>query len=229
MKKTIFSLLLFAVCGFKSAQAQFSRPLSVGIGGGPTINLTDLANVEAKFAGHVDVDGLITPFVSAGIHAEKGVLSGNGYASTFKNDYWAFNANAKVRLGQFMNLPNNYSYYNLQSSTFHKILANVYVGAGAGLMKNNIESNISDLYSESVISNGGEISDDLDGFHFVVPINLGVDIPFGRGLYGPQWAINLNYQHTITTNDNLDAVINSKKDHYSYISLGVKYALFQRN
>ncbi|COY60665.1 Uncharacterised protein [Mycobacterium tuberculosis] len=96
-------------------------------------------------------------------------------------------------------------------------------------MKNNIESNISDLYSESVISNGGEISDDLDGFHFVVPINVGVDIPFGRGLYGPQWAINLNYQHTITTNDNLDAVINSKKDHYSYISLGVKYALFQRN
>jgi len=71
MKKTIFSLLLFAVCGFKSAQAQFSRPLSVGIGAGPTINLTDLANVETNLAGHIDVDGLITPFISAGIHAEK--------------------------------------------------------------------------------------------------------------------------------------------------------------
>ncbi len=229
MKKTIFSLLLFAVCGFKSAQAQFSRPLSVGVGGGPTINLTDLANVEAKFAGHIDVDGLITPFLSAGIHAEKGRLSGNGYASTFKNDYYAFNANAKVRLGQFMNLPDNYSYYNLQSSTFHKILANVYVGAGAGVMKNDIESSVSTNYADAVIASGGEISTDLDGWHFVVPINVGVDVPFGRGLYGPQWAINLNYQHTITTNDNLDAVINSKKDHYGYISLGVKYALFQRN
>ncbi len=229
MKKIIFSLLLFAVCGFKSAQAQFSRPLSVGIGAGPTINLTDLANVEAKLAGHIDVDGLITPFISAGLHAEKGRLSGNGYASNFKNDYWAFNANAKVRAGQFMGLPDNYSYYNLQTSTFNKILANIYVGAGAGFMKNDIQNEISPDYATAVTNNSGEISEEFDKFHFVVPINLGVDVPFGRTLYGPQWAINLNYQHTITTNDNLDGVINSKKDHYGYISLGVKYALFQRN
>ncbi|WP_312696047.1 outer membrane beta-barrel protein [Sphingobacterium mizutaii] len=228
MKKTIFSLLLFAVCGFKSAQAQFSRPLSVGIGAGPTINLTDLANVETNLAGHIDVDGLITPFISAGIHAEKGALSGNGYASTFKNDYYDFNANAKVRIGQFMNLPDNYSYYNLQSDPFHKILANIYLGAGAGVIKNNIKNSIAPNYESAVVAQGGEISQDLDGFQFVVPVNLGVDFPIGRGLYGPQWAINLNYQHTITTKDNLDGVINSKQDHYSYISLGVKYALFQR-
>ncbi len=228
MKKTIFSLLLFAVCGFKSAQAQFSRPLSVGIGAGPTINLTDLANVETNLAGHIDVDGLITPFISAGIHAEKGALSGNGYASTFKNDYYAFNANAKVRIGQFMNLPDNYSYYNLQSDPFHKILANIYLGAGAGVIKNNIKNSIAPNYESAVVAQGGEISQDLDGFQFVVPVNLGVDFPIGRGLYGPQWAINLNYQHTITTKDNLDGVINSKQDHYRYTPLGVKYALFQR-
>ncbi|WP_313190901.1 outer membrane beta-barrel protein [Sphingobacterium sp.] len=228
MKKTIFSLLLFAVCGFKSAQAQFSRPISIGVGAGPTINLTDLANVETNLAGHIDVDGLITPFISAGIHAEKGALGGNGYASTFKNDYYAFNANAKVRIGQFMNLPDNYSYYNLQSNPFHKILANIYLGAGAGVVKNNIKNNIDPNYANAVVGQGGEISQDLDGFQFVVPINVGVDFPMGRGLYGPQWAINLNYQHTITTKDNLDGVINSKQDHYSYISIGVKYALFQR-
>lgn len=228
MKKTIFSLLLFAVFGFNSAQAQFSRPLSVGIGAGPTINLTDLANVETNLAGHIDVDGLITPFISAGIHAEKGALSGNGYASTFKNDYYAFNANAKVRIGQFMNLPDNYSYFNLQADPLHKILANIYVGAGAGMIKNNITNSIAANYHDAVINQGGDLSEDLDGLHFVVPLNVGVDFPIGRGLYGPQWAINLNYQHTLTTKDNLDGVINKKNDHYSYISLGVKYALFQR-
>lgn len=229
MKNSIFFLLIFSICGFKSVHAQFSRPISVGVGGGTTINLTDLANVEAKFAGSIDVDGLITPFISAGVHAEKGILSGNGYDSNFKNDYYAFNANAKVRLGTFMSLPDNYSYYSLQAGTFHKILSNIYVGAGAGVMKNNIENTISTLYSDAITANGGEISEDLDSWHFLVPLNVGVDIPFGRGLYGPQWAINVNYQHTLTTNDNLDGVINSKKDHYGYISLGVKYALFQRN
>ncbi len=228
MKKTIFSLIVLAACGLKSAQAQFTRPISIGIGGGPTINLTDLANVEAQFAGHIDVDGLITPFVSIGLHAEKGALKGNGYESDFKNNYWAFNANAKVRAGQFMNISENYSYYNLQASTFNKILANVYVGAGAGLMKNDIKANISSSYQAGVDSQGGYISDDLNGFHFVVPINIGIDIPFGRTLYGPQWAVNLNYQHTITTKDNLDAVVNQRNDQYSYISLGLKYALFQR-
>jgi len=228
MKKTIFSLLVLAACSFKSAQAQFTRPISVGIGGGPTINLTDLANVEAQFAGHIDVDGLITPFVSVGVHAERGALKGHGYLSEFKNDYWAFNANAKVRAGQFMNLSDNYSYYNLQASTFNKILANVYLGAGAGFMKNKIEARITPEYEAGVISQGGHISDDLTGFHFVVPVNVGIDIPIGRTLYGPQWAVNINYQHTITTKDNLDAVVNKRNDQYSYISLGLKYALFHR-
>lgn len=228
MRKTIFSLLLLSVGGFGVAQAQFSRPLSVGVGGGTTINLTDLANVEPQFAGHLDVDGLITPFISVGVHGERGTLKGHGYESDFKNKFWAFNANAKVRMGQFMGLPDNYSYYNLQASTFHKILANVYVGAGAGFIKNDIEANISSLYRTYIEENGGQISTELNGMNFIVPINVGVDIPFGRTLYGPQWAVNINYQHTVTTKDNLDAVVNKKDDHYGYISLGLKYALFNR-
>lgn len=228
MKKTIFSLLFLALCGTKVAQAQFTRPLSVGVGGGTTINLTDLANVEVQAAGHLEVDALLTPFISVGVHAEKGNLKGHGYDSDFKNKYLAFNANAKLRVGQFMGIADNYSYYNLQASPLQSILANIYVGAGAGFMKNNISNNISPLYQDAVIAMGGSFAEDLDGFHFVVPVNVGLDIPIGRTLYGPQWAVNLNYQHTITTNDNLDGVINRQKDHYSYISLGVKYALFQR-
>ncbi|GAA4146346.1 hypothetical protein GCM10022216_31150 [Sphingobacterium kyonggiense] len=228
MKKTIFSLLLLSLGSFGVAHAQFSRPVSVGIGGGTTINLTDLANVQAQYAGHVDVDGLITPFISVGVHAERGALKGHGYESDFKNKYWAFNANAKLRMGQFMGLPDNYSYYNLQASPFHKILANLYVGAGAGFMKNDIVANISSNYRTAIEGMGGHISEELDGINFVVPLNVGVDIPFGRTLYGPQWAVNVNYQHTVTTKDNLDAVVNKKDDHYGYISVGLKYALFHR-
>lgn len=228
MKKIFLPFILLFFLSQTFVYAQFSRPLSVGIGAGPTINLTDLANVEAQFAGHIDVDGLVTPYISVGLHGEKGKLKGNGYASTFENNYFTINANAKVRIGQFMGQDGNHSYQNLEASTINKIVSNIYVGAGAGLFKNNIKNNIASDYANAVQTGGGEISRELDKFHFVVPINVGVDIPFGRTLYGPQWAINLNYQHSIATDDNLDGVINKRKDHYSYISLGVKYALFQR-
>ncbi|MFU1858140.1 outer membrane beta-barrel protein [Sphingobacterium sp. NGMCC 1.201703] len=211
-----------------SVSAQFSRPLSVGAGAGVAYNLTDLANVEAKFAFYGEADYLINPFISVGLHGEKGTLSGNGHNSEFENRYFAGNINGKVRLGQFMGQARNYSYYTLQANTFECILSNVYVGAGAGLVKNRIKRQIDPFYVEAIANQGGELAEDLGEIHFVVPINVGVDIPFGRTLYGPQWAINVNYQHTLTTNDNLDGIKNKNNDQYGFVSLGLKYALFNR-
>lgn len=230
MKKLlIFSLIGILFLTGLTASAQFSRPISIGAGAGGTINLTDLGNVDSKFAFYGELDYLITPFISVGLHGEKGTLAGNGYESEFKNRYFAGNVNGKIRVGQFLEGAKNYSYYTLQANTLSRILSNVYVGAGAGLVKNLIAKNISALYANYLESVGGEISKDPGEIHFVVPLNVGVDIPFGRTLYGPQWAINVNYQHTLTFNDNLDGVINKNNDQYGFVSVGLKYALFNRN
>jgi hypothetical protein len=226
MKKIL--LLVLTLCSYHVTFAQFSRPVSVGVGAGTAFNLTDLATVDYRFGAHIDLDYLITPFISAGVHVQKGTLSGYRMESDFENNYFAFNGNAKVRLGQFLAIPDNYSYYNLQANTFHKILSNVYIGVGIGAIKNDIQHTIAPDYRDAIASQGGEIEQKLDGFELLIPINIGLDIPFGRTLYGPKWAINLNYQHNLTTNDNLDGVINRNNDHYGYISLGVKYGLFQR-
>lgn len=229
MKKLlIFSLIGILFLTGLTASAQFSRPISIGAGAGGTINLTDLGNVESKFAFYGELDYLITPFISVGLHGEKGTLAGNGYESEFKNRYFAGNINGKIRVGQFLDGAKNYSYYTLQANTLSRILSNVYVGAGAGLVKNRISRNISTLYANYLESSGGEIAKDRGEIHFVVPLNVGVDIPFGRTLYGPQWAINVNYQHTLTFNDNLDGIINKNNDQYGFVSVGVKYALFNR-
>jgi len=127
-----------------------------------------------------------------------------------------------------MGHPDNYSYYTLEANTLSRILSNIYVGAGAGLVKNRINRTTSSFYKDYLENNGGELSTDLGEIHFVVPLNIGLDIPFGRTLYGPQWAINVNYQHTLTTNDNLDGIKNKSNDQYGFVSLGVKYALFNR-
>lgn len=229
MKKLlIFSFIGILFLTSLTASAQFSKPLSVGAGAGSTINLTDLGNVETKFAFYGELDYLFTPFISVGLHGEKGTLAGNGYDSDFKNRYFAGNINGKIRVGQFLSETKNYSYYTLQANMLSRILSNVYVGAGAGLVKNRITRNISQYYANYLESVGGEISNDVGKIHFVVPLNVGVDIPFGRTLYGPQWAINVNYQHTLTFNDNLDGIINKNNDQYGLISVGVKYALFNR-
>ncbi|MDR2275727.1 MAG: hypothetical protein LBF27_32770 [Sphingobacterium sp.] len=227
MKKLlIFSFIGILFLTGLTASAQFSKPLSVGAGAGSTINLTDLGNIESKFAFYGELDYLFTPFISVGLHGEKGTLAGNGYDSDFKNRYFAGNINGKIRVGQFLGEAKNYSYYTLQANMLSRILSNVYLGAGVGLVKNRITRNISQYYANYLESVGGEISNDVGKIHFVVPLNVGVDIPFGRTLYGPQWAINVNYQHTLTFNDNLDGIINSNNDQYGLISVGVKYALF---
>ncbi|WP_286849790.1 MULTISPECIES: hypothetical protein [Sphingobacterium] len=229
MKKLLlFSFIAVCCLISSSVSAQFSKPISIGAGAGGTFNLTDLGNVESKFAFYGELDYLITPFISVGLHGEKGTLAGNGYESDFKNRYFAGNINGKIRVGQFLDGSKNYSYYTLQANTLSRILSNVYVGAGAGLVKNRISKNISTLYANYLESVGGEISKDAGEIHFVVPLNVGVDIPFGRTLYGPQWAINVNYQHTLTFNDNLDGIINKNNDQYGFVSVGVKYALFNR-
>lgn len=230
MTKILLSAFTGTLClTIGTVSAQFARPISVGAGAGATISLTDLANVESKFAFYGEADYLITPFISVGLRGEKGTLSGHGYNSTFENRYFAGNVNGKVRVGQFLEEKNNYSYFTLQASTLSKILSNIYVGAGAGLVKNRIKNQLDAFYVDAITSQGGEISADKGEIHFVVPLNVGVDIPFGRTLYGPQWAINVNYQHTLTTNDNLDGIKNKNNDQYGFVSVGVKYALFNRN
>lgn len=229
MKKSVF--LVFGIVSLffvNTAFAQFSRPVSVGVGAGGTLSLADLGNSDIRFAGHIDVDGLITPYISVGVHGEKGILSAYGWNSEFENRYYTLNGNVKVRLGQFLSLPDNYSNYTLRASILNQILANIYLGGGVGFIKNSIENSIDPNYVESISNMGGEITDDLNSENLVIPLNIGLDIPLGRSLYGPKWAINLNYQHSLLPKDNLDGVINKKNDQYSYLSLGVKMALFNR-
>jgi len=227
MKKLFFTLIMSGCLA--TASAQFSRPISIGAGAGVSYGLTDLKNSKVNFAWYGEGDYLLTPFVSVGLQAQKGELTGESRENSYKNSYYAGNVNAKLRLGQFMDLPDNYSYYTLGASTFQRILSNVYIGAGAGLMKNRISTDFSSEYREAITNIGGEIAEDRSGIHFVVPLNVGVDIPFGRTLYGPKWAINVNYQHGLSFNDNIDGIINKSNDQYGVMTVGVKYAFFNRN
>jgi len=229
MNKKIYTLVTFlSLFVFLESKAQFSKPVSVGLGGGGTALLGDLGNIKIGYGVHGDVDFLINPYISAGVNAQKGKLSADdAYGRSAENKYFALNGNVKVRIGQFFGNTPNYSYYVLSDNSFVSYLSNIYFGAGVGFISNNIDA-------ERRIVDGVNVTvfDGLDkSKELVIPFNIGIDFPFGRSLYGPKWAINLNYQHSISTDDNVDGYSNQyskSNDQYGYLSLGVKLALFNR-
>lgn len=226
MKNTLSTLILVLI-SFGS-YAQFSKPFSIGIGAGGNMLHGDLAKKPINLSGHVDLDILMNPFISIGVHGEAGKLEAHDdHGRDASNQYTAVNGNIKVRLGQFMSQIKDYNYYSLGSQNWTRYLANVYFGAGAGFIFNDVDA--IRKYED------GKIVEAFDGpskrGELIVPINIGIDIPFGRSIYGPTWAINVNYQHNISLDDGIDGYANalsSSNDHYSYFSIGVKAALFNR-
>ena len=229
MNKNVYILFsLFLLLAFNESSAQFAKPVSVGFGGGGTILHGDLQEKPVSYAGHLEVDYLITPYITVGVHGEAGRLKGDDfYGKNTDNKYYTVNGNIKVRAGQFLGNPDNYSYFILSDNSFKSFISNVYIGAGVGFISNDITAHRRYSGVDIVPSfQGVDQSDEL-----IIPLNVGVDIPLGQSLYGPTWAINLNYQHSFSMDDNLDGYKNdfSKyNDHYGYFSLGVKIALFNR-
>lgn len=225
-----FHPLLVVILIFISqgAFAQFSKPVSIGIGVGGTKLHTDLSENPMYPSGHLDLDMLVRPFVSVGLNAQKGTLAGSDSdGRDVKNNYSAINANIKVRLGQFMRQANNYSYYMMSAKTLTSYLANVYVGAGAGFIFNDVDAKR--VYKDGSLLEAFEGPDKRT--EMIVPLNVGIDIPLGRSLYGPTWAININYQYAISLDNGLDGYANEvskSSDQYSYFSVGVKVALFNK-
>src|SRR5690606_40024788 len=109
--------------------------------------------------------------------------------------YYTLNGNVKVRLGQFLSLPDNYSNYTLRASILNQILANIYIGGGLGFMKNSIENSIDPGYVESISSMGGETTDDMNSENLVIPLNLGFVILLVSTPYIMNCRININYHH----------------------------------
>src|SRR5690606_18054326 len=142
MNKKLYTLLFFLLVFISSSLAQFSRPVSVGVGGGGTMVFGDMSETPVGLAGHLDLDALITPYLSVGINTQTGkLLSNDGDSREATNKYIALNGNVKLRAGQFFAPSDNYSYYMLNNRNLKSYLMNFYVGAGLGVIRNNVERN----------------------------------------------------------------------------------------
>jgi len=220
--------LFFCLLGLlfsKVSLAQFNGQMSVEVGSGGTLLYGDLKNRTLAFGTHIGLDYLFNPFISAGIQGLMGKLQGNDvYGREAHSKFAGANANIKLRLGQFMAARKNYSFYMLSYHTVWSYLANFYLGAGIGFM-----------YADITAQRGPASSDfhnEFAGKNFVyemiIPLNVGIDIPFAYSFKGPLWAVNINYQLSLSSGDNLDGYTNDYsgyRDRMVYLSLGIKRSI----
>jgi len=137
------------------------------------------------------------------------------------NQYNALNVNGRVTMGKFMGAPTN---------TFSRLLSNLYVGAGFGIVNNDI-TNITDKFKTTDTKT---INSDIvtSGMTVVVPVNIGLNIYTKKlfGFGGSQF--NINYQQNYAFNDDINGysfpstTTNHKYNAiYSVLSVGLSFYL----
>lgn len=224
MKYTAFFILIIGCFFSTNCFGQFTSKLSAEIGGGGTVLYGDLKSKPISFGSHIGVRYHFSPFVSAGLQGQMGVLKGHDVSGRdADNHYTGANAQAVLHAGQFMpSVKRNYSFYKLTNKTIWSYLANVYVGAGIGFLYSDIDAYREPNTASEVFAGSDYV------YEMVVPINVGIDIPFNYQLNGPIWALNFNYQLGLSFGDNLDGYSNSYSSHHDrmvYFSVGIKRVL----
>ncbi|MHA4893688.1 hypothetical protein ACXZ1K_02960 [Pedobacter sp. PWIIR3] len=202
------------------SQSNFQK-LSLGAGFGSTHSFTDLRKHDFGWAGYGALDYYFTPFFSIGGEIQKGEIVGGDLHSDpnerqFINSYTAATVNAKIALGAFVDYDRN---------SFSNFIKDLYVGGGAGLIRNKMKSVVRYQPSTGYKFPGLDASNDI-----AFPINLGINFYFRSNSGIPKVALNINLQSNLTIGEGLDGYDdssvkfkNANPDIYNFYSVGIKY------
>lgn len=238
MKKRYLALLLIFVTATAFGQSNFYR-LSAGLGGGGSYSYTDVEKGAFSYAAALNLDYYFTPFITAGLEVQSGVLKGGGKSGEadkngrmFTNNFMAVNANLKFRAGEITDF-----YYN----DFLNYTKGFYIGTGLGMINNKMSDNIRekpylDSNGNPIIENGKVKMYQFPGSdkstNFYIPLNVGIDFYFPDGWGDIRYVLNVNYQTNVTFGEGLDGYddtltirkqLGSFPDIYNVLSVGFKY------
>lgn len=212
------SLILFTVTVF--GQSNFYR-LSAGGGGGGTYSFTDVKKGNFGFGGYGTLDYHFTPFITAGLELQMGLIKGGDrfkdpYNREFTNAYRSVTLNAKFRAGEFT---------DFHYSNFLNYTKGFYLGTGVGVISNNMNKIV--RYKGTHTYPGDDKSTNM-----VIPLNIGIDFYLPDGWGDIRYTFNINYQANVTIGEGLDGyndaiasgIQNRNPDIYNFFSIGFKYS-----
>lgn len=221
MRKFLLTILFASAATLTFAQANFYK-LGVAAGLGGNYTFADVKERTLSYGGYIALDYYFTPFITAGLEVQKGVLKGgneitNAHLRQFENSYLSYTLNAKAALGQFI----DYDY-----SDFLNYTKGFYVGTGIGIINNNMTKIVRIKPDGSNYQFPGKDKSS----NIVIPINVGIDFHLFDNWGDVRYILNANLQNNITIGEGLDGyndpqVIfkNNSPDIYTFFSVGFKY------
>ncbi len=205
MKKLILFISLIIITA--NLQAQTEHSLTIGAGGGATTTYAGAAVIKTTASFYGNIAYYPTEHFDVLLELQIGTLAGGRPPSkhlNFNNQYQAGFVEAQEHLGGLFQDADNF---------FGDFLSNVYVGAGFGLINNNVT----------------QINYSIDHFHNVTPV-----IPVKVGYL---WAIkdkqndeiikvNFSYGANPTIGRGIDGYFGSmpqKEKFYVFYAIGLEY------
>lgn len=198
--------------------------LAVGAGGGINNSYTDVNKGKLGYSTYTAFDFYVTPNIITGLETQFGTVKGgvdDPYLRAFTNSYFVVTANARAQLGEFIDF--DYLYRN---NNFLNALKGVYLGAGFGVINNNLTSVVREKPDGSHYIFPGEDK----SMNLILPINLGINVYFPNHWGNDRYVVNANFQTNYVFGEGLDgyndppAIFkNLSPDMYINFTIGFKY------
>jgi len=215
-------ILLAALCfcvNFAKAQVGFDyAQYDFGLGTGINTVYGDAETFIKTQSYHVNLTYNISPYINYVFEVQGGQLKGGDSLKTlsgrqFVNQFTAVMMRGQIQAGEIM----DYSDSRLKNA-----LKNFYVSAGLGFIVNHITS----ISRYSTQLPGFYTPGDNNSNEVMVPLRLGYEFKLFNQYDQPSFKVDLGYQYNLIMGDGLDGyTVGSKKDAYSQITIGVKFAL----
>lgn len=225
MKKSIVITAILFLCS-KILLAQLSynySSYSVGAGGGLARASADLSKEINKTAFFVNFNYNYSPFITFTAELQAGKLAGGDPLTdkdtrAFVNSFKAVTLYADLQAGEFI---------DYRDRTFLNIIKNIYVGAGIGLIQNQMS-----FVQRESLNNPGYIFPGQDAStELMLPLRIGYEFKIYNFYQEPYIRLNLGYQQNWVYGEGLDGYNdpptifkNYHVDRYALFSIGIKYS-----
>lgn len=221
--KRIFLLFIFILSAFiAKAQGDYNF-MPWGIGGDVSVikAFTNVAKQNNTLAVSAYFSYYPSPYCPVTFELQRGRFWGGSrvtdqYKREYVNNYLAILVHADLQLGQVINYDGN---------DVMNVIKNVYLGAGCGMVKNDIVNQRENLTNPGYIFPGSDNNMDPD-----VNFRLGYEFKFYNEYDEPHLRIHIEYTHHIVFSEGLDGYNdpvghfhNNFPDQYRQITIGVVY------
>ena len=225
MIKLIFKLIIIVILCTSTflAKAQLGYDYAqydVGVAVGLNVPVsTDVHTLNKTPSAHFNFTYNQSPFVNYVFEGQAGRLKGSDPESIqsgrrFENHFAAFALKVQLQAGEVI----DYS-HNQMANAFK----NLYVSTGIGYIVNHIVVKDPDLRVPPGMMLAGDNNTQVP----FIPVRLGYEIKVFNQYNEPSIKIDLGYQYNFVLSDNLDGYDtgDSKRDVFSQLTLGVKFAI----